>query len=704
MCFEVKDAIRWLLANLRDRSGLTEASQVLRLEAINTDHEEGKRIHRAASKILERLGTPGSDRISLEQVRRVKVEAESRPISEAGVVLPEAAEDPQIRQFMTDIVATLGGAPHPSGRPGVSQAQLDAFAKQARAYLDWRARGGIPAGQTRSAVMPLGARTPEAFGLYASLRGKIDEYFAQCEAVAFSPAVAEQIWANSAERASVDFSDPAAIRAFLEKAPLAKPRPDRLLCLDEELNPHYAAALAELKGKVLEPALGGDAKTLSEAQWQQVKDLFAAHEAWLKAKAGAAVERLGPGKLKEYLDERFSRTVQTLIARRAETAIELDNIRLAEKLILYQANLLTLANNFVSFPHLYDPARRALFEMGTLIMDGRHFNMSVKVADRAAHSSVAKTSNIFVLYVEVLPAGDEKYEVAVPVTSGGRGNLCVGKRGVFQDVAGRERDARVVQIIENPISISEALVSPFQRLGRLITGKIEAMATVAEKKLDATAAGAVDLIQKGPAQPAPAARPGAGLMAGGLLMGGGVAIAALGSAAAYITKTLASINKLKLLIGVFVAILAVMVPYSVMAFVKLRKRDLSAILEGSGWAINARMRLTFRQGRFFTQQPRLPAGAWRIGARRGRWGVVAVAIVVLLALGWYVGRRWMKSAPTPATQAAPAGTPASSLAPAAGRKPALASLVGSRMSGEPNRAAPREEAASVVAGTREAAS
>jgi len=77
---------------------------------------------------------------------------------------------------------------------------------------------------------------------------------------------------------------------------------------------------------------------------------------------------------------------------------------------------------------------------------------------RQQHCEVAKTSNMFVLYVQITPKpGQPTFEVAVPVTSGGKGNLCLSKRGVFYDVAGNECDAKVVHIIENPISFKEAL-------------------------------------------------------------------------------------------------------------------------------------------------------------------------------------------------------------------------------------------------------
>jgi sulfite exporter TauE/SafE len=89
-------------------------------------------------------------------------------------------------------------------------------------------------------------------------------------------------------------------------------------------------------------------------------------------------------------------------------------------------------------------------------------------------------------------------------------------------------------------------------------------------------------------------------------MGAGVTIAALGSALAYITKTLAAIHPVRVVLSLLAAALILVVPISIVAIVKLRRRDLSTILEGSGWAINARMRLTRRQSRHFTTKPGIP--------------------------------------------------------------------------------------------------
>jgi len=620
LCHEIKQAICWLLATLGDHRGVTERSTVLPLTAVNGESDDGRKVLRAIEKMLRRLGEAEAGRITLRQVRTLKADAEKTPVSEAGVVLPQAADREEIRQFIADIVATVGGSPHPSGSQGVDEEHLEEFLRQAEAYLRWLAQGELPDGQVRSEIMPLGERTGEAYAVFARLRERIDQYFAQCEAVAFDPRVAAEIGPGLAELREVDFDDPKAIEAFMAAAPIAEPNPDRVLCLTgRQVNPYYHGALEELRVKALAPALGEEVERLSQQQWQRVKQFYAAHGQWLAGKAGRAVEPLGTETLRRYLEPRFPEAVRSLIAEKMQTAVELESIRLVEKLILYQANLIDLANNFVGFPYLYDAHRRAMFEMGRLVMDGRHFNFSVLVPNRAEHAAIVRTSNIFTMYVEISPPEGGTFEVAVPVTSGGKGNLCVGKRGIFRDVSGRELDARVVHIVENPISISEALLSPFQRAGRILTGKIESIAATAEKRLDTAVAATSDRLHP-VGTPAPTGQATSrGLLAGGLLMGGGVALAALGSAFAYVTKSLAAVRWYQIVLMGAGLVLAVLLPISIVALMKLRRRDLSAILEGSGWAINARMRLTLRQGRFFTRRPGYPKGA--IGLRR--WGGIA---------------------------------------------------------------------------------
>ena len=624
-CQEVKEAIGWLGHVLKDQGGVAEGSSNLRLSAINTATGAGLNIHGSAEKILVRLGACEKDEVTLEQVRQIKAQVESMPISEAGVVLPQATEDAEIKDFLADVIAATGGTPHPSGTVGVGAAGLEQFLADAAACLHWREQGAIPAGGEKTEIMPFGCDTAGAFGILESLRAKLDQYFAQCEALAVDERFVQRMGWTETELQGIDFDDPSVIEDVLKKSPLAKASCSRLLSLVDPVNPYYADNLESFRRDVVPLVLDDFGDSLSAVQWNEIKAVFAAHHGWVQAKPAPALERLGAEKLRTYLDHRYAATVRDLIAESAQTAFILDNIRMLEKLILYQAFMADWANNFVSFPRLYDPGSRAMFEMGSLVMDGRKFNLAVRVENRVEHAKLAKTSNIFVLYVEILPPdAAKKYEVALPVTSGGKGNLCIGKRGVFSDLSGKEYDAQAVHIIENPISYGEALLSPFQRIGRLLTGKIESITTEAEKKLDAK-------VTATSSASTPAADQRTGMLTGGLLIGGGVAVAALSSAAAYIAKTLDGISPLKVIAGVLGAVLIVLLPISIVAFLKLRRRDLSAILEGSGWGVNSRMRLTRKQGRFFTERPKYPRGAKGMGGFV--WLVILIVVLIIATIG-----------------------------------------------------------------------
>ena len=109
--------------------------------------------------MLTTLGQSGAEQIDLRQVRQIKAQIEGTPVSEAGVVLAQAADDPAVQQFITDAIAVIGGAPHPSGQAGITSNQLNDFAAQVATYLDWHAQGQVQDEPRRSELYPLGDRT-----------------------------------------------------------------------------------------------------------------------------------------------------------------------------------------------------------------------------------------------------------------------------------------------------------------------------------------------------------------------------------------------------------------------------------------------------------------------------------------------------------------------------------------------------------------
>ena len=249
--------------------------------------------------------------------------------------------------------------------------------------------------------MAAGGQTPSKYAVLASVADKIEQYFAQCTVLALGEKFAAQMGWTPTELQELDLDDPAVIEDVLRKAPLAKPKAADVLCLAEQINPYYARALANFVKEVMLAVLKESHDMMTAGHWGQIKDFFAAHKAWVQGKPSTALESLGAQKLQSYVDGEFVKAAQALIAKSKETAVALDNIRLVEKVVLYQAYMVSLANNFVSFPHLYDPQKRARFDMGTLVMDGRRVNLAVNSVNRSQHAKVSKTSHMLVHHVEV---------------------------------------------------------------------------------------------------------------------------------------------------------------------------------------------------------------------------------------------------------------------------------------------------------------
>ena len=146
--------------------------------------------------------------------------------------------------------------------------------------------------------------------------------------------------------------------------------------------------------------------------------------------------------------------------------------------------------------------------------------------------------------------------------------------------------ARLIQLVDQPISLREAVWAPFQRLGRAMRKKIESITATAEQALEQTGAGMVETIHEktvaagqagtlATAAPPPAAPQhvptGGSSQLGGALAGGGIAVAALGSSLAFITKTLAGLVWWKIAAGLGGAMVAVIIPNTIVAFFQLRR-------------------------------------------------------------------------------------------------------------------------------------
>ena len=605
---DLKDAQAFLFHFLINREGAAQKSDVLRLDDFDTTHSEGCKLQEVCEWMLEQLGRQGSKEISLEKISAFRAGYARIFPNGDGIVPLVDIEVGNTRAFCADVVKYAGEVEDAGGKIGYGKEQLESFLDRARAMRNWMVEG-------RQSGWTWGDATSEATAIVFALEAKLEQFFWQCDLLRVEPRAASRFELSEDELEAFDLENALALEKRVSVAPLSRPNAAGELNLSGGLNPHYEERIWVLRDKVLKRALGTDVETLTREDWEKVKALFGPHKAWHDAKPNDEIEALGEEKLSAYIDGELPKEAEALIERDLAVKEELEQIAAVEKLCLLQRWLMELANNFVNFSQLYDPNRRSLFEEGTLVIDGRELSFSMKVTNRSEHRKIVEMSHMFLVYAEitskvVASAPHEKFELVVAVTSGQRGGIAAGKRGVFFDIEEREWDARILEVVENPISLWEAVKAPFQRIAGLAAKKVERIAAKQTESIETTTEAGLEKIATTPAgEEKPAAALGHQTSVRDLLLGGGFAFAAVGSSLAFIVKTLSDVNPLH--VGAVVVGLGsiVMLSSGLLGYLTLRSRDMSAMLEAAGWAVNFRMKLTRRLGRLFTHRRELPKDA-----------------------------------------------------------------------------------------------
>ncbi len=149
-------------------------------------------------------------------------------------------------------------------------------------------------------------------------------------------------------------------------------------------------------------------------------------------------------------------------------------------MVHYHRDLHTLLRNFVSFADFYDPARPAVFQAGTLYLDSRSCDLCIRVDDPGAHSTLGALSRMCIAYCDCKRADGSAMKIAACFTQGDSDYLMVGRNGLFYDRQGRDWDATIVKIIENPISIRQAFFAPYKKFLRLIEEQVARFAAAKE--------------------------------------------------------------------------------------------------------------------------------------------------------------------------------------------------------------------------------
>ena len=227
----------------------------------------------------------------------------------------------------------------------------------------------------------------------------MDDYFTRCRLAAFDPRAANAL--NPEEKDYLVFAakdlrpDSSEIALF----PLAQVGAGKPLPLREGLNPAWAGAMAKLETEIVRPFFH-DKTFITESDWATITAKFAAYEAWIAAKAGVIVEKLGLKRVREILAGKSRETITALIARDKALEPEFSAIAEVERLVRYHRDLYKLANNFVSFRDFYGRKDKAIFQAGTLYLDQRSCDLCLNVEDAGKHAIMAGLSGTYLAYCD----------------------------------------------------------------------------------------------------------------------------------------------------------------------------------------------------------------------------------------------------------------------------------------------------------------
>ena len=609
---DVKAACNWLFKMIRNPEDADNQALTLRLDTINTEQEQGKIVYKAARRILSNLEQDENQEISLTQIRNTKKIVASGARNGDGVIPPQSIENPELEDFVKNVIRTVGSVTDVNGREGVTENLVRNFMDQCKEYLAWIEKGEHPEIQNFSEIMVLGDKTGEAYALLSNLREKIDEFFylswLQRSHGSLTGEVNKILPMSKKEpHGLLHTSRP------IESSPISIPSGKLTITFDDNLNPEFRNSAMEFKDFVfnqLKPQQKNKSMTLSD--WEEIKVLFLPYAEWLRERPDSKVHLLDSAVLKKYVESDYKIQLENLFEKDRQVAQELGAVGDVERLLLYQQLLLEFSNNFVSLARIYDPLRPSLIQVGTLIMDGRRFELTMKIINRDRHKKIVQQSNICVMYLDVtrIEKGKSKtMEIAAAVTSGTMARLFVGKAGVFFSPDGKEWNATVKDFVANPVSIREAVKKPFKQFNEFLSKQAERFGKSRYQDIETSVEKSISTAEQS-VQPLQEKRERATENFGGqvreLMLSGSIALAALGSAFAYVTKTLQNVSLMNMVSVIGGLILILFTPLVVMAMFKLRARNLSVFLEACGWAVNGRMRLTYAMGLLFTHEPELP--------------------------------------------------------------------------------------------------
>ncbi len=585
---------QWMNSVLKNMDLLLEGKDSFDIENFNQETEAGKKLYNSARQILSNLGKEGTVITLADSADNAAIFAKTR-FNGDGVISEATAEDADDKAAIAAAIACVGSVADRSGVPGVNAEIIENFYKALADYVAWN-KAAVEA--------PFGDKTDAAYAAYTALDSKVKDFFMRSKLAAFSPESMASLDVQTASIQAISAENLTAKADDIASYPVQRITGKEEIDLDAPVNPAWAAQFAAVKA-IIDPAK----KVITESDWAAIGAEFAAYTSWKAAKAGAAVEGLGLAAVEDFLAKDRKASLLDLVAQDSALAEEASNIENVSKFLYVFRDFYRLLRNFITLHDFYDKRKTvsAIFQSGRLVIDQRECRFCMKVADAGKHSAAAAASGMFLIYCDcTTKTSAAKLQIVAAVTVGDIGDLVVGKNALYYDNTGEEWDAVITKIVENPISISQSFWSPYRRMAKAIENLINKSAADKDAKImaDATAK-----INAAPAAGAAAAAPAQPFDIGkfaGIFAALGMAVGALATAVTNIFDGLLNMPPWKTLIAIVAVLLVISGPAMVMAWMKLRRRNIAPLLNANGWAVNASSKISIPFGETLTDIAKFP--------------------------------------------------------------------------------------------------
>ena len=630
---DVVTTSKWITAVLNNADLLLEGKDSIDLNDINQEDACGKKLHAAAKQILANLGKEGTV-VSLADTADIAAIFAKTRFNGDGVITEASSDDADVKAAIAAAVAATGGVADRSGAQGVNADQVEAFYKALADYVAW---------QEAAVAAPYGDKTDAAIAAYHALDAKVKDYFMRSSLASFSPESLASLDVQTSRIEAISADNLTGKTAEIATYPIVRITGKAEIDLTAPVNPAWAAQFATVVAAACEGK-----KVLTEADWNAIGAEFAAYEAWKAAKAGACVEALGLDAVKNFIAQDKKADLLELVAEDAALAEEAGNIEMVDKFLHIFRDFYRLLRNFVTLNDFYtkDRSVKAVFQAGTLLVDQRECRFCMNVVDMGKHSAAAASSGMFLIYCDcTTKTKPGKITIVAAMTVGEIGDLVVGKNAIYYDENGLEWDAVITKIVDNPISIAQAFWSPYRRMATAVENLINKSAAEKDAKMMKNA---TDKINAAPtAVPAagadgkPAAAPPFDIAKfAGIFAAIGMAVGMIGSALVALAKGVAALQWWQVILAFVGIMLLISGPAMILAWLKLRRRNIAPLLNANGWAVNASSKISIPFGETLTDMAKYPTLKLKDPyAKAGlapwkKWAISLSVLVVVLGALW----------------------------------------------------------------------